>query len=522
MIPETGPGMQNPNTGGFRADELVHLIEVVTELNSPSQLDSVLQKAAAILCSYLEMEACAISRWDRARDQVALWVEHAPSDWLVPVDWYKPYALADYPVTKAVLVDKETRQFRLDDPDIDPAEKAFMQSSKVKSLLMIPLVMQDRVLGLVELMDSSALRTFGPDEIQMARLLARHTAVAIDRAELLRTVEERAGQLEAVYQASLGLTSSLELPDVFEAILDAVRRLIPNSEGAHIFLYEENKLRFGVAMWEGGRKRAPFSEPRPDGLTYTVAREGREIVVPDMRSHPLYANVPHHWTGSIIGLPLKIGERVVGVMNVHNRRTGAFKESSLRILRLLGDQAAIAIENARLHNLVIEQARTDVTTGLFNRRALNSRLAEEEHRAARFERAFTLIMMDLDNFKDVNDSYGHPEGDKVLRQVAVCLASVVRETDFLARFGGDEFALVLTETDHEAGEQLAERIRAAIRRCAIELPDGKKMKLQFSMGLATFPFHARTATALLVAADKALYRAKESSSGELVCAPIAM
>ena len=248
---------------------------------------------------------------------------------------------------------------------------------------------------------------------------------------MLKELEQREAELAAVHQASLSLTASLDLPLVLDTILQTTMKLIAGSEGAHIFLYEAGCLKFGAALWKGGQKGTPFAEPREEGLTYTVARSAETIVVQDMRKHSLYATAPSTWTGSIVGLPLKFGHRVVGVMNVANRHPHAFSEFALRVLRLLGDQAAIAIENARLHNLVIEQARTDITTGLSNRRALDQRIEEEVQRASRYNRPLALIMLDLDNFKQVNDTFGHPVGDRVLRQIAGLLSSLVRETDFL-------------------------------------------------------------------------------------------
>jgi signal transduction histidine kinase/CheY-like chemotaxis protein len=169
----------------------------------------------------------------------------------------------------------------------------------------------------------------------------------------------RLAQLETLRQASLSVTASLDLDEVLNTICRCALDLIPGANNCHIFLYyPENggRLVFGAAKWGDGRKSQAIAEPRPAGITFTVARSGEAILVPDMQSHPLYANVPPSWTGSIIGLPLKIGERVVGVMNVSHSRPGAFTEADLGLLRLLGDQAAIGIENASLYEQVHQLA----------------------------------------------------------------------------------------------------------------------------------------------------------------------
>ena len=167
-------------------------------------------------------------------------------------------------------------------------------------------------------------------------------------------------QMENLRQASLTLTASLDLKEVLDKIAQCALDLIPGMRNCHIFLYQSengSKLIFGTALWRDGKRNQPFSNPRSGGLTMTVAQSGNPILVSDMRSHPLYVGTPGSWTGSIIGLPLKIGDRVVGVMNVSHTQPGALSESDIRMLRLLGDQAAIAIENARLYEAIATEER---------------------------------------------------------------------------------------------------------------------------------------------------------------------
>ena len=159
-------------------------------------------------------------------------------------------------------------------------------------------------------------------------------------------IRQRTAQLEALRQAGLHLTSTLELQPILEAILDHTLNVVA-ADDAHIFLYDGERLAFGAALWADGLQQAPYTEPRPQGLTYTVARSGEPIVISDVNSHPLFRDYP--WGGAIVGLPLRIGKQVVGVMTVAFEGPHAFDESELRVLGLLADQAAIAIKNARLY-----------------------------------------------------------------------------------------------------------------------------------------------------------------------------
>ncbi len=334
-----------------------------------------------------------------------------------------------------------------------------------------------------------------------------------DNRALLALLKQQTDELDALKKLSIDLTSSLDLPDVLDAVASEALRLIANARDAHIFLYKNKKLTFGAALDAEGNHNKDWSKPRTNGLTYTVARDGEMIIVEDMRNHPLFVSAPSDWQGSIIGIPLNVGSTIVGVMNLARSVVGSFSDSDLRLLSLLADQAAVAISNASLHQIISRQAYSDTLTGLPNRRALDERLEEEVLSARKNNYSFAVVMMDLDGFKDVNDTYGHPIGDDVLRLVFNQMARGVRNTDFLARYGGDELTLILTQSDMSSSKIVAEKIVEGMKKLKYKLPDGKKLKLGISGGIALFPVNARNGPDLLRAADAALYKAKKYDRG---------
>jgi len=224
-----------------------------------------------------------------------------------------------------------------------------------RSELCVPIKVGDQVIGVLNVESSRPYHFTSSDE-QVLQTLADQTAIALENAWLYQAEHARRQELEAVRQASLSLTASLELNHVLNAIARAAFDLV-SASNTDIFLYSEGKLTFGADMRAGGPQDRPYAPPRPGGLTYTVARRGEAIVVSDMRNHPLFADAPSDWRGSIVGLPLKFGEQVVGVMNVARSEPGGFSSAELRALRLLADQAAIAIENARLHAETEQRAK---------------------------------------------------------------------------------------------------------------------------------------------------------------------
>ena len=357
---------------------------------------------------------------------------------------------------------------------------------------------------------SASIEKFSPEYTESTEHLVQGL---FDNRALLAMLKQQTAELDALKKLSIDLTSSLDLPDVLDAVVSEALRLIANARDVHIFLYKNKRLTFGAALDAEGNRNKDWSKPRTHGLTYTVARDGEMIIVEDMRNHPLFVSAPPDWQGSIIGIPLKVGTNIVGVMNMARSIVGGFSASDLRLLSLLADQAAVAISNASLHQTISRQAYSDTLTGLPNRRALDERLEEEVLSARKNNYSFAVIMMDLDGFKDVNDTYGHPVGDDVLRLVFSQMARGVRNTDFLARYGGDELTLILTQSDMSSAKIVAEKIVEGLKKLKFKLPDGKKLKLGISGGIALFPVNARNGPDLLRASDAALYKAKKYDRG---------
>lgn len=368
---------------------------------------------------------------------------------------------------------------------------------------------KESLIKLLDILTASAEK-ISPEDNNLIQNIAREL---IDHQALLAILKQQTDELDALKKLSIHLTSSLDLPDVLDAVVSEAVRLIDNARDVNIFLYKNHKLSFGAALDADGTRNKPWSKPRSNGLTYTVARSGEMIIVENMQDHPLFRSVPAHWLGSIIGIPLKVGNMVVGVMNLSRSTLGGFSASELRLLSLLSDQAAVAISNASLHQMISRQAYSDTLTGLPNRRALDERLEEEVASARRNNYSFAVIMMDLDGFKAVNDTYGHTVGDDVLGLVFSEMARGVRTTDFLARYGGDELTLILSQTEMTSAQVVSEKIMEGMKKLKFRLPDGKRLKLGISGGIALYPVHARSGPDLLRAADAALYHAKKFRRG---------
>jgi diguanylate cyclase (GGDEF)-like protein len=215
---------------------------------------------------------------------------------------------------------------------------------------------------------------------------------------------------------------------------------------------------------------------------------------------------------SVLAVPLLVGERVVGVLSVQSPRASAYDDHQLSVLATIAQQAAVAIENAHHYAL----ATTDSLTGLPLRDDFFRRAEEEYVRALRYSGAFSILMLDLDGFKEINDRQGHLAGDRYLRAFGVALKARMRGADLACRYGGDEFCVLLPETDLPGARPIAERLRQAISRLLVDV-DGGVLRTTVSIGIASYPEHdAGELKGLLLRADQALYQAKRAGRDRVV------
>ena len=279
----------------------------------------------------------------------------------------------------------------------------------------------------------------------------------------------------------------------------------------------------GVGADAGRASVRPNASSPLEQVALTGTVDGLEEAVRAAEAKVLETGEPCEATVDGVGAlshPMRRGDdvhaRVSGVVSVA-RRGRKFTAAERELFHYLAEQAAVSIENVGLHETVERQAVTDELTGLFNRRRFQEAMATEVERSKRFGQPVGLVLLDLDDFKNVNDTYGHQQGDLVLREVARVLRETSREIDEPARYGGEELAVVLPGTDLEGAYNLAERVRAGIEELALPLLDGDGiLRVTASFGVATLPGSADGTRDLVAAADEALYRAKRAGKNRTV------
>jgi diguanylate cyclase (GGDEF)-like protein len=308
--------------------------------------------------------------------------------------------------------------------------------------------------------------------------------------------------------------SILEPRKVIELVVERIRQLIP-SEAWSLMMVDEEKqeLVFEAALGAKARDVAALRLKIGEGVAGWVAQSGKPAIVNDTSRDPRFSprvdTRTQFETRSILCAPLVSRGRTIGVLEIINKEGGPFTRADLQLVLTLVEPCAIAIENAILFQRTEQLTITDDLTRLFNSRYLNLYLGREIKRCKRHGIPLSVIFLDLDGFKGINDQYGHLAGSGTLTEVGTILAQGVRESDILARYGGDEFVVVLPETPASGALVIAERLRRAIEEHKFLEPQGLAARISASFGISTYPDHALSPEGLIQKADQAMYRVKE-------------
>jgi diguanylate cyclase (GGDEF)-like protein len=365
-----------------------------------------------------------------------------------------------------------------------------------------------------------AIAVFAADRISRALTELAGRAAGLSRgrtsgdelSQLGATIDEisselttRMGELEAergrfketLQRYGETLAATHDLTALVEAVLDTAVQAT-RARGGRLLLYDAERGE-AVEQHRIGTARALRSE-LPSVVAAGDGLEGEALATHE----PRVTQVPR----AMLSVPILREHHLLGLVTAVDPEEGAFSDDDVEALSALAVQAGVAIENARLHRVVERQAVTDALTGLANRRQFYEVLGREYERAQRFGQPVSLILLDIDDFKQINDSRGHLAGDAVLHSVAATLSEVIREIDLAARYGGEEFAVLLPQTGPEGAANLAERLRTEIAARSIRFGTEEITGVTASFGVAAGPVNDQTQIDLIASADAALYHAK--------------
>lgn len=333
-------------------------------------------------------------------------------------------------------------------------------------------------------------------------------------ASLRALMQQQSNELAIMMDIGKAITSSLHLEEVLQVIMGKVSALLEPKQWSLLLVDQESReLYFEIVVSPVAEKLKAIRLQMGEGVAGWVAAHGEPLLVADARTNPQVARhvdeLVSFDTNSIICVPLMVKEEVFGVIEIINSlQDRSYTEADLAILSTIADFAAIAIDNARSYARVNALVITDDLTGLYNARHFDTLLDFEVERARRFNSPLSLIFFDLDYFKKVNDTHGHLVGSRILAEVGRLVKRHIRAVDFAARFGGDEYVILLPNTDKNGALTLVNNLRQLLRQNGFKADDGCPINVAASFGIAAIPEHAETKLDLVRLADKAMYLVK--------------
>lgn len=374
--------------------------------------------------------------------------------------------------------------------------------------------------------DRLEARPFEDDDERLLLAVGREVLRAIEIERVMGYIKAGRDEKDRFYRAIEELNRTAKPDEVFETTLEIARGLAPLDFGALTLVEEEAGVPrqhriVKVTGVHAGQALTDHVFPDNNGLCANVVRYGTPLPGRGVKlgDRPLVFDEASELRGiqALKILPLKSGDRVLGTLVAAARRRGAFDDEAVRMLEVIALQAAQSLQRAQLFAAVERMATTDGLTGLHNHRHFQNLLDQQLALAQRYQKPLSFLLCDIDHFKTVNDTYGHPTGDVVLKEVSKILLQQARQTDHVARYGGEEFAIVLPETDSGAARAIAERIRAAVEAARFQTDLGQ-LKITLSLGVATFPDVADGKQGLIDQADQALYVAKRGGRNRWILA----
>ncbi len=354
------------------------------------------------------------------------------------------------------------------------------------------------------------------------------TGIERRRGSSVSPEHREAGEVAVFHELGKALTSSLQLDQVLRTIMEKIDEFL-HPDTWSLLLVDEAKqeLYFELAIGKNAHTLKDIRIKMGQGIAGWVAHNQQAVIVPDVSQDTrFFAKVDEKTkmeTHSIVAVPVRFRDHCLGVIELINCiGEHGFQDRDLALLEALADFAAIALENARHVQRIHELTITDDCTTLYNARHLNSILETEIYRSQRYSYEFSLVFLDLDHFKAINDTHGHLAGSKLLAEIGQVVRTHCRLIDFAFRYGGDEFVVLLPQTSKENACVVAKRLHKLIRETHWLTSEGLDIRVTTSAGVASYPTDAKTKAELLHLADEAMYAVKNSTRDNVAVANVGL
>jgi diguanylate cyclase (GGDEF)-like protein len=505
------------------------LLQVGMLTSKPEDLKLLLSRIAEMITRDVPVSSCQICLLNSTGDQLATYGAYPLRpliDWNVEIG--QSYLLKNLPklqkalnINQPVVIQQDELSFS------ENNEYLHLFSKDVKTICILPLITQDAHLGLISVGEVRRWERepFTQDKIDLLQTLSTQVAAAIHNAQLYQESQRQAQRLSVINKVSQAIGSTIELDDLLELIYEQLSIISP-SDTYFVSLYDEKDDTQDIRILIDAGQRFPHVRvPVGEGFSSYVIKNRKPLLLHHISEDwdslvvkPVQMG-QDRMSESWLGVPMIIGDRCLGLLAIASYRPYAFNEDDMTLLTNIAAQAVLALDNAHQHAEVKEKARRDSLTNAYNHGTLLMMLEQEVEAGRKTGAPVSLIMLDVDYFKDYNDRYGHVIGDQVLCSLVNAIQAHVKESDIVGRWGGEEFSVGLPGVSKKQSYEVANRIRKSLAKIVLHNKAGEPIPSPtISQGIATFPQDANDTAQLVNIADMALYQAKESGRNQIVVA----
>ena len=469
---------------------------------STFDLDEVLNRILTILRDYFHLQHVAVLLLDAETQAISVRT-HA--------GWNKESEEMRIPLGKGLIGTAAKLKRPIYAPRVKDDPRYICSIPSTRSELAVPLLVRDEMVGVLDC-QSDQEDFFDPETIDLLTLFSTQASIALQNAQLYSQEQRKAAQLEAINAIARQTTAVLDLQELLDKACNHILHSFPVDHVAVLLLDEQQRLALRAELGHlSARIARGGTLPPGAGLSGRAIQSGKPVVENDVQAVPGYVH-GFEETRSEMCLPLICFGETLGVLALESARKDAFPPGDVQPLESVADICANAIQNARYFERVRQMAYVDGLTGMFNRRFFEMRILEEIERAQRYRHGLSIIMVDIDNFKKLNDEFGHLLGDEVLRQVGTLFSQQLRKVDMACRYGGEEFVIIAPETGGDQATAMADKLRKVVETFPFA---GVPRPVTISAGIAEYPACGEDRDALVRSADAALYSAKQEGRNRI-------
>jgi len=417
---------------------------------------------------------------------------------------------------------------------LDPSLSFGNRTRRTLSQLFVPVRSGQRTIGILSI-QSYKLHAYTDKSLETLKALSNHCAGALERVWAQEALSQMVERLKALHHAAHAISASPDVDQLYDVIHSTVEAVMPCNDFVIDGYDQTTNEIVPIYAIEHPRKRVYTKRYHADhGMAGRIVHSGESILfnsVEEMNESgidfELYGSALADPNQSILAVPMVLHGKVTGMISTQSYQPNAYTKDDQYLLELLSTHAAIAIENVRLFSTVQQLANTDPLTNILSRRRFYELAEREFTRATRYHETLSVMLMDIDNFKKLNDQFGHKVGDAILQIISAELAANIREVDILCRHGGEEFVIVFPNTDLDTAYQTAERLHQIVQQADLKAAhdffefatgsrsDAEAMRITVSVGLAKYDPTCSTLDILIDRADRAMYAAKRAGKSQV-------